>query len=340
MNYTVKKIAEILGGKVIGNRETIINNIGKIEDANIGDISFISNPKYEKFLYTTHASCVVINQDLKLNSETNITRILVKDSYIALSKLTELFSVQEIENNSISENSIIDSSSKIGLNAHIGHFSIIGKNCSIGKNVKIYNNCIIGRNVIIRDNTIIYSNACIKDNCIIGENNIIHSGAVIGSDGFGFANNGNQLNKIKHLGNVITKRNVEIGANTTIDKASIGSTIIEKGVKLDNLIQIGHSVKIGKHTAIAGLTAIAGSTEIGQNCLIGGQCAITGHIKIGNNVRIAGNSGIGGNIKDNQTVQGIYAFNKQDFQRSYILFKRLPKIVDKIDQIKKDLKKS
>ena len=209
------------------------------------------------------------------------------------------------------------------------------RNCN---NVTIYNNCVIGNSVTIKDNTIIYSQVNIKDNCIIGENNIIHSGAIIGSDGFGFAPNENHLEKIKHLGNVITKKNVEIGANTTIDKASLGSTIIDEGVKLDNLIQIGHNVKIGKNTAIAGLTAIAGSTIIGENCLIGGQCAITGHIKIGNNVRIAGNSGIGGNIKDNLTVQGIYAFNKQDFQRSYILFKRLPKIVDQLDQIKKDLK--
>ncbi len=337
MNYTVKKIAELLEGNIIGNGEITINNIGKIEDAKTGEISFISNPKYEKFLYTTNASCVIINQDFKLSSETKITRILVNDSYVALSKLMQIFSVDEIDDNSISTNSVIDSSSIIEDNVHIGHFSIIGKNSFIGKNVKIYNNCVIGKNVTIKDNTIIYSNACIKDNSVIGENNIIHTGAVIGSDGFGFATNEKKLNKIQHLGNVITEENVEIGANTTIDKASIGSTIISKGVKLDNLIQIGHNVKIGENTAIAGLTAIAGSTKIGKNCLIGGQCAITGHIKIGDNVRIAGNSGVGGNIIDNQTIQGIYAFNKQDFQRSYILFKRLPKIVEKIDQIKKDL---
>lgn len=207
------------------------------------------------------------------------------------------------------------------------------------ENVKIYNNCVIGNNVTIKENSIIHSLVNIKDNVKIGENNVIHSGAIIGSDGFGFAPSENNLNKIEHLGNVILMDDVEIGSNTTIDKATLGSTIIRKGVKLDNQIQIGHNVEIGENTAIAGLTAIAGSTKIGKNCLIGGQCAITGHIKIGDNVRIAGNSGIGGNIKDNQTVQGIYAFNKQDFQRSYIHFKRLPKIIEEIDKLKKDLTK-
>ena len=338
MKISIEKIAKLLDGKVIGNSSVIIEKINTIEDAKNGEISFIANPKYEKHLFNTKASCVLVSNNFQLNDKIKTNLIVVKDAYFALSQLTEIFNIQKPKIKSISKHAIIDKSSKVGNNFNIGHFSIIGENCEIGNNVTIYNNCVIGNSVTIKDNTIIYSQVNIKDNCIIGENNIIHSGAVIGSDGFGFAANENYLEKIKHLGNVITKKNVEIGANTTIDKASLGSTIIEEGVKLDNLIQIGHNVKIGKNTAIAGLTAIAGSTIIGENCLIGGQCAITGHIKIGNNVRIAGNSGIGGNIKDNLTVQGIYAFNKQDFQRSYILFKRLPKIVDQLDQIKKDLK--
>tara|TARA_B100000482_G_scaffold13071_1_gene9221 strand:- start:67 stop:1086 length:1020 start_codon:yes stop_codon:yes gene_type:complete len=337
MNISVKEIAKIVNGEITGNSDIKIHQINKIEKSELGDISFISNSKYEKFLYSTNASCVIINKDLEIKSKIKPTLIIVEDSYLALSKLTDVFSKSENKKNKISSNCIVDESSKIDKNVNIGHYSIIGENCNIEKNVKIFNNCVIGNNVTIKKNTIIYSQACIKDNCIIGENNYIHSGSVIGSDGFGFAPKENALNKIKHLGNVITKNNVEIGSNTTIDRASIGSTIINEGVKLDNLIQIGHNVEIGKNTAIAGLTAIAGSTKIGENCLIGGQCAITGHITIGNNVRIAGNSGIGGNIKDNQTVQGIYAFNKQDFQRSYILFKGLPKIVKKLDQIRKDL---
>ena len=339
MNYTVKEIAKVLKGNIIGSSDIIIKNINRIEEAAEGDISFISNSKYERFLHTTMASCIVVNKDLDINNIPKTSIIQVENAYHALSELTDLFSNDKEEENTISKNCIVDESTIVSKNVNIGHFCVIGKNCKIEENVRIFNSCTIGDNVTIKKNSIIYSQVCIKDNCIIGENNIIHSGAVIGSDGFGFASSENQFNKIKHLGNVITYKKVEIGANTTIDRASIGSTIISEGVKLDNLIQIGHNVKIGKNTAIAGLTAVAGSTKIGENCLIGGQCAITGHIKIGNNVRIAGNSGIGGNIKDNQTVQGIYAFNKQDFQRSYIHFKRLPKIVEKLDQIQKDLNK-
>ena len=337
MDISVKEIADIVSGKIIGDPNIKICQINKIEECKTGEVSFISNSKYEKFLYETKASCVIVNNNLQIKKEVKPALIVVEDSYVALSKLTKFFSKSEINKNIISSNCVIAKSSIIEDNVNIGHYTVIGENCKIEKNVKIFNNCIIGDNVTIKKDTTIYSQACIKDNCIIGENNFVHSGAIIGSDGFGFAPKDNELNKIKHLGNVITKNNVEIGSNTTIDRASLGSTIIHEGVKLDNLIQIGHNVEIGKNTAIAGLTAVAGSTKIGENCLIGGQCAITGHIKIGNNVRIAGNSGIGGNIKDNQTVQGIYAFNKQDFQRSYILFRRLPEIVKKLDQIKKDL---
>jgi UDP-3-O-[3-hydroxymyristoyl] glucosamine N-acyltransferase len=333
METTIKELANLLNGIIIGDGNLRLTKISRIDDANKGDLSFISNPKYQKFIYSTNASCVIVNEDFKYEKTIKPTLIKVKDSYQALSIVTNIIKKDDIYERIISSNSVISKSADIKSNVHIGHFTTVGANCIIEENVTIFNNCVIGDNVTIKSNSIIHSSVNIKSESIIGENNIIHSGAIIGSDGFGFANLKNELKKIQQIGNVVIKNNVEIGANTTIDRASIGSTLINEGVKLDNLIQIGHNVEVGKNTAIAGLTAIAGSTKIGENCLIGGQCAITGHIKIGNNVRVAGNSGIASNIKDNQTIQGEYGFNKQDFQRSYVLFKKLPKIVDRLSKL-------
>ena len=335
MEITIKELAKLLNGIIIGEENIKLSNLSRIEESNKGDLSFISNPKYQKFIYSTKASCVIVNEDFKYEKKIEPTLIKVKDSYHALSIVTNIIKKDNIYERIISSNSVISKSADIKSNVHIGHFTSVGANCIIEENVTIWNNCVIGNNVTIKSNSTIHSSVNIKSESIIGKNNIIHSGAIIGSDGFGFAMNENELKKIQQIGNVVIKNNVEIGANTTIDRASIGSTLISEGVKLDNLIQIGHNVEIGRNTAIAGLTAIAGSTKIGKNCLIGGQCAITGHIKIGNNVRVAGNSGVGCNIKDNQTIQGEYGFNKQDFQRSYVLFKKLPKIVDRLNKLEK-----
>ena len=336
MKMTIKELADLLNGKIIGDENKRICQLARIEDCKDGDIGFISNPIYKKFIYTTKASCVIVNNDFTYDNEIKPTLIKVKDSYQALSILSKMLKEKQFLQKNISTKSIISKSSKISSDIHVGHFTSIGENCVIEENVTILNNCVIGNNVIIKANSIIYSSVNICNDSIIGKNNIIHTGAIIGSDGFGFVTTEKELKKIQQIGNVITKNNVEIGANTTIDRASIGSTLINDGVKLDNLIQIGHNVEIGKNTAIAALTAVAGSTKIGENCLIGGQCAITGHIIIGNNVKIAGNSGVGSNIKDNQTIQGGYAFNKQSFQRSYVLFKRLPKIVERLNKLERD----
>ena len=331
MIYSVNEIANFVDGKVLGSGDISISNIQKIEVAKKGDISFISNSKYLKYLKSTKASAVIIDD---VNHETNnTTLIIVKDAYLALAKLIQKFEKKKKLNKGISDKTEIGVNLQCGNDSYIGSFTNIGDNVTIGGNVTIMNNCSIGHDVIISDNTTIYPSVSIYDSCEIGKNNIIHSGSVIGSDGFGFAQNKDSFNKISQIGNVKTEENVEIGANTTIDRGTIGSTLIKNGVKLDNQIQIGHNVIIGSNTVIAGLVAIAGSTIIGDNCMIGGQCAIAGHLKIGNNVKIAGNSGVGSNIKDNQTIQGIYAFNKQDFQRSYIIFKRLPELSKKIDQI-------
>ena len=338
MRYTINEIANLLDGKVIGNSNISINNIQKIEVAQKGDISFIANSKYLKHLSLTKASAVIIDNNYNYDGIDNTTLIVVNDAYLSLAKLIQKFEKKQNIKNIISDKSEIGNNLKSGDNLSVGSFTKIGDNVKVGDNVTIMNNCSIGDDVIISDNTIIYPSVNIYHSCEIGVNNIIHSGVVIGSDGFGFAQNKKSFNKIAQIGNVKTEENVEIGANTTIDRGTIGSTLIKSGVKLDNQIQIGHNVTVGSNTVIAGLVAVAGSTMIGDNCMIGGQCAIAGHLKIGNNVKIAGNSGVGSNIKDNQTIQGIYAFNKQDFQRSYIMFKRLPLLSEKIDRLMKHFK--
>jgi len=333
MILSIKEIALLLDGEIIGDETVKINNIEKIEFANKGDITFFSNSKYEKYLYTSNASAVILDSKFTLEKKINPTIVIVDDAYLALSKIIQKFDINIFSKSGISKKSDVGSNNSFGENIFIGPFTSIGDNVKIGRNVKIMNNCSISDNVEILDNTIIHSSVNIYHSTKIGKNNIIHSGAVIGADGFGFAPNNDSFNKINQIGNVITGDHVEIGANTTIDRATIGSTIINSGVKIDNLVQVGHNVFIDSNTVIAGLTAIAGSTSIGKNCMIGGQCAIAGHLKIGNNVKVAGNSGVGSNIKDNKTVQGIFAFNKLDFQRSYVLFKNLPKLSKKIDDI-------
>lgn len=335
MILSIKEIALLLDGKIIGDDTVKINNIQKIEFASTGDITFFSNSKYEKYLYTSNASAVILDSKFTIKKTINPTIILVDDAYLALSKIIQKFDLNIFSKSGISKKSDIGSNNSFGENIFIGPFTSIGDNVKIGRNVKIMNNCSISDNVEILDNTIIHSSVNIYHSTKIGKNNIIHSGAVIGADGFGFAANNDSFNKINQIGNVITGDHVEIGANTTIDRATIGSTIINSGVKIDNLVQVGHNVFIDSNTVIAGLTAIAGSTSIGKNCMIGGQSGIAGHLKIGDNVIIAGQSGVTSNISDDKTVQGLFAFNKSDFQRSYVLFRQLPKLSKKIDNILK-----
>lgn len=338
MEYTSLEIARILHGKVEGDQNIIIESVSSIEDGKKGDLCFLSNPKYNNLLYSTKASIVIINEKLKLEKDVNCTLIRVKDPYLAFSHLLDLINKYEYKHIGISKNAHISDSSKISKGCYVGPFVFIGENVVIEKNVKIYPHCYIGDNVTIRENSVLFSGVKIYKDSIIGKNNILHSGSIIGADGFGFtAYNEGEYKKIQQIGNVITKNLVEIGANTTIDRATLGSTIIGEGVKLDNQIQIGHNVIIGKNTVIAGLVGIAGSTKIGRNCMIGGSTGIAGHLNIGNNVKIAGHTGVGSNIKDNKIIQGPYAFDQRDFLRSYIIFKKLPKIYDDIEKIKKEL---
>ena len=337
MNYTAKEIANILRGTVEGDETVIISSISKIEEGKDGDLCFLSNSKYNSYLYSCKASIIIVNNNLQLEDKVDSTLIRVEDSYLAFSQLLDLHNKISSQKSGISKKSHISDSAEIGKDCYIAPFVFIGENVIIGNNVQIHPHCFIGDNAIIKNNTILFYGVKIYNNCKIGEENIIHAGAVIGSDGFGFApiSDGN-YKKIQQIGNVITHDFVEIGANTTIDRATLGSTIINKGVKLDNLIQIGHNVEIGENTVIAGQCGIAGSTKIGKNCMFGGQVGVIGHLKIGDNVKIAAQSGVTSDIKDNQTIQGMPAIPSMNFNRSYIHFKNLPEIVKKIDKNNKD----
>jgi len=339
MKFKAQQIADILEGDVIGNPEVEVSKLSKIEEGEKGSLTFLSNPKYNSYLYTTNASVAIVNKSLVLEKEVKTTLIKVDDAYKSFSKLLEFYN--EVKNNKSGREqpNFIAVSAEIGENEYIGAFVYIGENVKIGNNVKIYPNTNIGDNSIIGDNTVIFSGVKIYADTKIGENCKVHSGAVIGADGFGFAPNENgEFKAIPQIGNVIIEDNVDIGAACTIDRATLGATIIRKGVKLDNQIQIAHNVEIGKNTVIASQTGVAGSTKIGRNCMIGGQVGIAGHLKIGDNVKILGQTGVTKNLRDNQMVHGTPAINARDFNKSYVYFKNLPKVVSKINQLEKDLK--
>ena len=340
MKLKALQIAEIVNGEIIGDKNIEVSSLAKIEEGKKGDLCFLANPKYTKYIYTTNASIIIIDKTFKIEEKNRATLIKVENAYSSFSLLSDFYNQKKYNKIGVSKKADVNTNSKIKDDVYIGPFTSISRGAIIEKNVKIYSNCFIGDNVLIKENTIIFSGVKIYHDCIIGTDNIIHSGVIIGSDGFGFApNKTNDYKKISQIGNVIIGDNVEIGANTTIDRATMGSTIIGNGVKLDNLIQIAHNVEIGEHTVIAAQTGIAGSSKIGKNCMIGGQVAISGHLNIANDVKIAGQSGIASNInEEGKIVQGPMAFDIKDFQRSYIIFKKLPELYQTINKIKKQFK--
>jgi UDP-3-O-[3-hydroxymyristoyl] glucosamine N-acyltransferase len=339
MKFTAEQIAGVLGGEVVGNPNVEVYKLSKIEEGSEGSISFLANKKYLPYIYTTQSTITIVNNTFVPEGEVTTTLIKVDDAYLSFSKLLEFYDQAKKGNKiGIEQPSFIAKSAKYGVNLYLGNFACIGENVVIGDNVKIYPNSFIDDNVVIGNNVVIFAGAKIHSDSIIGNNCVIYSGAIIGADGFGFAPNADgTYSKIPQIGNVIVEDNVDIGANTTIDKATMGSTIIRKGVKLDNQIQIGHNVEIGGNTVIAAQTGIAGSTKIGANCMIGGQVGIVGHLTIGNNVRIQAQSGVARNIKDNEILQGSPTFGYNDFSKSYVHFKNLPKIVTEIEELKKEI---
>lgn len=338
MKFTAQQIAGILEGDVEGNPDVEVFKLSKIEEGTEGSLTFLSNPKYKNYIYSTQASVTIVNKTFKPENNITTTLIKVNDAYSAFSKLLEYYNLVKLNKVGIEEPSYLSKSLTKGDDIYIGAFSYIGENVTIGNNVKIFPNTYIGDNVSIGDNTIIFPGAKIYFDTIIGNNCVINSGVIIGADGFGFApNEDGSYKKIPQTGNVIVEDYVDIGAATTIDRATLGSTIIRNGVKLDNQIQIAHNVEIGKNTVIAAQTGIAGSTKIGENCQIGGQVGIVGHIAIGNNVKIQAQSGIISSLKDNEVVQGSPAFSYGDFSKSYVHFRKLPHIVKNIDDIEKKI---
>jgi len=339
MKLNANKIAEMLGGVVEGDDKISINKLSKIENGDKQSLSFLGNPKYNNFLYTTNASIILVNKDLKLEKPVKSTLIRVEDPNESFSQLLNHFNNKNSKLSGISNNSIIHKNVKFSKDLYFGDFSICEKNSKIGKNVKIHSQVYIGENVLIGNNVIIYPGVKIYADTVIGNNCILHAGCIIGSDGFGFNldKEGNQI-KVSHNGNVVLEDDVEIGANCALDKATLGSTILRRGVKLDNLVMVAHNVEIGQSTVIAGCVGIAGSTIIGKNCMIGGQAGISGHLKIGDRVMIQAKAGVFRNIKSDTSVMGIPAIKYLDYNKSYVHFKNLPSIMKSLNKLFKNSK--
>ncbi len=339
MKFTAAQIAGILEGEVDGNPDAEVSKLAKIEEGVEGSLTFLANPKYTNFIYTTKASITIVNVDFVPDNSIDTTLIRVNDAYKSFSKLLEYYNKVKMNKTGIEEPIFISESAIYGDNIYIGAFAYVGDNVTIGDDVKIYPNVYLGDNVKIGNNVTVFAGAKIYSDTVIGNGCIIHSSVILGADGFGFApNEKGEFIKVPQTGNVIIEDNVDVGAATSIDRATLGSTIIRKGVKLDNQIQIAHNVEIGKNTVIAAQTGIAGSTKIGENCMIGGQVGIVGHITIGNNVKIQAQSGIGRNIKDGEAIQGSPAFKYGEFNKSYVHFKNLPEIINRLNTLEKIIK--
>ncbi|RLD76939.1 MAG: UDP-3-O-(3-hydroxymyristoyl)glucosamine N-acyltransferase [Bacteroidetes bacterium] len=337
MKFTALQIAEALNGKLEGDENIEVNSLTKIEEGKPGSLSFLSNPKYTSYVYETKASIVIVDENFKPEKEIKTSLIRVKNAYSAFAKLLEMYQQAKKKLPGVSKLASIAKTASIGKDVFIGDFVSIGDNVTIGDNTFIYNNSSIGNDCKIGNNTTLKPGVIVYDECIIGNDCTIHSGSIIGADGFGFAPvDDNEYAKIPQIGNVIIEDLVEIGAQTTVDRATLGSTIIRKGAKIDNLIQIAHNVEIGENTVIAAQTGISGTTKIGKNCMIGGQVGIIGHLTIADGVKIAAQSGIGKSItEENSVVEGSPAFSIRDFQRSYIHFRRLDTLVKRVNQLER-----
>jgi UDP-3-O-[3-hydroxymyristoyl] glucosamine N-acyltransferase len=344
MEFTAKQVAELLKGSVEGDATVVVSNLSKIEEGKPGTLSFLANPAYTPFIYETDASIVILNHTVELSKpvKKTCTLIRVDDAYGSFAKLLEIYQQFSQNKKGVEQPSFITPGSTYGTDCYIGAFAYVGANVRIGNNVKIYPQCYIGDNCTIGDNTVLFAGVKIYHDCVVGKECTIHASSVIGSDGFGFApNSENNYKKVPQIGNVVIEDYVEIGSNTSIDRATLGSTIIHKGVKLDNLIQIAHNVEIGENTVMAGGVFIAGSTKIGKNVMIGGQAGVIGHLKVADGVKIAGQSGVGSDIdKEGEIVQGSPAFPIGEYKRSYVLFRGLQKLNSRIRDLETEIKKN
>lgn len=340
MEFTAQQIAELLEGSVEGNPQVKVSNLAKIEEGKPGTLTFLANPKYEDFIYTTQSSLVIVNDSFVAAQPITATLVRVKDAYKSFAKLLDTYNQILHNRTGIESPNFISATATVGENIYVGAFVYIGEKAVIGNNVKLYPGVYIGDNASIGDGTILFPGVKVYTDCHIGKECRIHAGVVIGADGFGFApQDDSNYMKVAQIGNVIIEDHVEIGSNTTIDRATLGSTIIRKGVKLDNLIQVAHNVDIGEHTVIAAQTGIAGSTKIGRFCMIGGQVGIVGHLVIADKVKIAAQSGIGTSIlNEGDILQGSPAYFIGDYKKSYIGFRKLPELQARIEELEKLVK--
>ena len=337
MAYTAEQIANLLNGEVVGNPNVAVTNFSKIEEGEPGTITFLGNPKYTHFIYDTKADIVIVNNDFEPEREIKATLIKVSNAYAALASLMEMVNMNKPKKSGTESMSFVASSAKLGVDVYVGAFTYVGEDVEIGDNSKIYPQVYIGENVKVGKNTIIYPGVKVYHDCIIGDNCIIHSGVVVGADGFGFSKEGDEYNKIPQMGNVVIENSVEIGANTTIDRAVMGSTVIRKGVKLDNLIQIAHNCEIGENTVMAAQVGIAGSSKIEESCVLGGQVGIGGHITIGKNSQIGAQSGIISNTKEGSEVMGSPAYPVKNYFKSSIIVPKLPDMYRQLNAMEKEI---
>lgn len=337
IELSAKELADIISAEIIGDDFVKVSNFARIEDAECGDITFFANEKYEQYLYTTKASIILLPKDFNLKENIKATMLLVDDVYSSMSVMLEYVSDNKSKSivKGINEKSFIDSTVKLGIDCSIFPFVYIDKNSIIGNNCIIYPHTYIGQNCIIGDNTVIYSNVSIYSDTSVGNNCIIHSGAILGSDGFGFAPQLDGYKKIPQIGNVVIEDNVEIGANSCVDRASLGSTIIKKGVKLDNLVQVAHNCSIGSNTVIASQAGVAGSSSVGEWCQFGGQTGIAGHLKIGDRVVTGGQTGVLGNVKNDSVIFGSPAMDINVAKKSFVVIPKLSEIWRNVDRLNK-----
>ena len=337
MEFTAQQIAELIKGRVEGDKDAKVSSFAKIEEGHEGAISFLSNKKYLHYIYETKSSVVLVDESLALEKNVNCTLIRVKSAYEAVAQLLQLYESMKPRKRGISDLAFIDPTATIGEDCYIGPFAYVGPKCVIGDNSIIHPHAALGDNVIVGKNTEIHSNAVIYHDCKVGNRCILHAGCVIGADGFGFAPSENGYDKIPQIGIVTIEDDVEIGANTCVDRSTMGSTFIRNGVKLDNLVQIAHNTDIGANTVMSSQVGVAGSTKVGEWCMFGGQVGISGHITIGNKVMLGAQSGVPGSIKDGQQLICTPPMEMRSYFKSQAIFRRLPEMYNEMNKLRKEI---
>lgn len=337
MEFTAEQIASVIGGKIEGDKDAKVRTFAKIEEGVEGAISFLSNPKYTHYIYDTKSSVVIVNEDVELEGTVAPTLIRVKNAYESIAQLLQIYEASKPKKTGVSPQAYISPTAKLGKDCYVGPFACIGEGTIIGDGCQIYPHAVIGDNVKMGNNCILYPNTTVYQGCKIGNNVTLHAGSVIGADGFGFAPNADGYDKIPQIGIVTIEDNVEIGANTCVDRSTMGSTVIRKGVKLDNLVQIAHNVEIGENTVMSAQVGIAGSTKVGSWCMFGGQVGLAGHITIGDKTFLGAQSGVPGSLKGGEELIGTPPMNPRNYFKSQAIFRRLPDMYKELEALKKTI---